>query len=189
MILWTIQPPEIVNMIENTGQFTCDTSLSENYQDFHNAYLWIADEMDKRKIHHPKDVQLPLWAWHTFNWKHKKPDFRGTGLGTPKHQYACIEFEIPDDQVLLSDHNHWHFVLNNSWFDDSTNEEEFDKLHNWFDSLKPTERETLKQDSWQKIFDVTPVHTNWLQTGRYVQATFWTLKKDMIRDIKYFTAK
>ena len=141
MRLWTIQPPEIVDIIENTGKFTCDTALSENYQDFHDAYLWLVKEMDKRNICHPQELQLPLWAWHTFNWKHKKPDFRCMGLGTPGQQYVCIEFEIPDNQVLLSDHGHWHFVLNHAWFDDSTCEEELDKLWEWFETLEPLKKE------------------------------------------------
>lgn len=189
MRLWTIQPPKIVNIIENTGKFTCDTALSENYQDFHDAYLWLVNEMDKRNIYHPQDLQLPLWAWHTFNWKYKKPDFRCMGLGISGQQYVCIEFEIPDDQVLLSDHGHWHFVLNHAWFNDSVCEEEFDKLWEWFETLEPLKKEELTRESWQKIFDIRPVHTDWLQTGRYIQATFWELKKDMVRDVKYFTAR
>lgn len=189
MKLWTVQPPEVITIVENSGKFACDTALSENYDDFHDAYLWLVQEMDKRDIYHPPNIQLPLWAWHTMDWKHKKPDFRCAGLGAPKKQYVCIEFEIPDDQVLLSDHNHWHFVLNDSWFDNSTCEKEFDEIHEWYDSLDAKTKEELKKKSWQKIFDVKPVYTDWLQTGRYIQATFWELRKEMITDVKYFVAK
>lgn len=189
MRLWTIQPPEAIDIIEKTGKFACDTTLSENYQDFHDAYLWLVGEMDKRKIHHPENLQLPLWAWHTFNWKHKKPDFRRAGLGASGEKNVCIEFEIPDSQVLLSDFYNWHFVLNNSWLDDSICEEEFDKMHEWYDSLNPQKRETIKKKSWQKIFDTTPVCTEWRENGCYIQATFWELRKDMIRDVRYFVAR
>ena len=41
---------------------------------------------------------------------------------------------------------------------------------------------------WQKIFDVEPEKSDWGAKGAYVQATFWELRADMVRDIKYFTA-
>ena len=72
MKLWTVQPVEAINIIEKTGAFTCDETKSD--KDFRKAYEWIAKEMDKRQITHPKDLTLPLWAWHTRDWKHKKPD-------------------------------------------------------------------------------------------------------------------
>lgn len=84
MRLWTIQPVEVVNILERDGVFTCNPEKSEYYNDFHDAYLWIAAEMDKRNIQHPDGLKLPLWAWHTRDWKHKKPDLRTTGLGTPE---------------------------------------------------------------------------------------------------------
>lgn len=189
MRLWTIQPPEIVDIIQQTGQFTCDTNLSTNYTDFHNPYLWLVQEMDKRQIPHPDNVTLPLWAWHTFDKKHKKPDFRQKCLGNRGVRYACIELEIPANEVLLSDFDAWHFVLNNAWYDDSTNEDEWETMHDWFDSLPADERQKLTIESWQKIFDTTYRGNSWNANGRYVQATFWVLRKDMIRNIKYFIAK
>ena len=58
--------------------------------------------MDKRQITHPKDLTLPLWAWHTRDWKHKKPDLRNIGLGTPGEKSVCIEFEIDDKVCFIS---------------------------------------------------------------------------------------
>ena len=83
MRLWTIQPVEVVNILERDGVFTCDPEKSEYYNAFYDAYLWIAAEMDKRNIPHPDGIKLPLWAWHTRDWKHKKPDLRTTGLQIP----------------------------------------------------------------------------------------------------------
>lgn len=113
MKLWTVQPVEAINIIEKTGAFTCDETKSD--KDFRKAYEWIAKEMDKRQITHPKDLTLPLWAWHTRDWKHKKPDLRNIGLGTPGEKSVCIEFEIDDLQVLLSDFFAWPFCFK-WWF-------------------------------------------------------------------------
>lgn len=81
MKLWTVQPQEVISIIEKTGEFICDETKSD--KDFRKAYEWIAKEMDKRHIVHPEGLVLPLWAWHTRDWKHKKPDLRNIGLGTP----------------------------------------------------------------------------------------------------------
>ena len=189
MRLWTIQPVCVVDTLNSEGVFRCNTNLSENYKDFHDAYLWLANEMDKRNILHPKDLKLPLWAWHTRNWEHKKPDFRTSGLGCRGERYACIEFEIPDNDVLLSDYENWHYVLNKCWLDNSKNEDDWDRLHEWFDRLPYNRQEKLMVESWQKIFDVTPYHDDWISRGAYIQATFWELRKDMVRNVKYFTAK
>ena len=189
MVLWTIQPVEVVEILRTEGVFRCDETKSEWYEDFRDAYTWLVGEMDKRNILHPEDLVLPLWAWHTRDWKHKKPDFRTIGLGAPGERYACIEFEIPDELVLLSDYNNWHYVLNKSWFDDSKNEEEWDNLHDWYNLLPYDEQKDLMIKSWQKIFDVTPQKTAWDTKGQYVQATFWELRNDMVREIRYFTAR
>lgn len=59
MRLWTIQPVEVVNILERDGVFTCDPEKSEYYNAFYDAYLWIAAEMDKRNIPHPDGIKLP----------------------------------------------------------------------------------------------------------------------------------
>lgn len=189
MRLWTIQPPEVIKIIEENGEFTCDTALSENYEDFHDAYLWLIKQMDKRGIEHPKVLTLPLWAWHTFDKKHMQPNLECGQLGVPNEKYVCIEFEIPDNQVLLSDYNAWHYVLNRSWYDDSTNEEEWENMHAWFDSLNGKKKEELRKKSWQKIFNLEFRDSNWDSNGHYIQATFWVLKKSMIKNVTYFTEK
>jgi hypothetical protein len=184
MILWTIQPPEVVKILEEFGNFACDANLSENFEFFHDAYLWIAGEMDKRNIPHPNNLSLPLWAWHTRNYKHKKPDFRTIGLGNTGERYACIEFEIPDELVLLSDFDSWHYVLNKIWIDNSKDEEEFEKLDKWYENLENSVKEKVMIDSWQNIFDITPRTGKYDANGSFVQATFWKLDKDMISSMK-----
>ena len=89
----------------------------------------------------------------------------------------------------MSDFNAWHYVLNRSWYDDSTNEEEWENMHAWFDSLNGEKKEELRKKSWQKIFNVEFRNSNWDSNGHYIQATFWVLKKSMIKNVTYFTEK
>ena len=144
MILWTIQPKSTLDIIKEKGVFTCDTNKSEWYNssnEFHRAYDWLVKEMDNKGIYHPKGLQLPLWAWHTIEYKHQKPDYYEMGFGEEGDELVCIEFEIPDNEVLLSDFDNWSLMVNN---------------------------------------DIRIA-------GSYIQATFWQLKKEMIRKVEYFT--
>lgn len=189
MRLYTVQPLEVLDILQSKGCFSCDSSLSEGgkCKEFRRAYNWIGTEMDKRKISHPERIELPLWAWHTRDWKRNADiSYNNYELGNTGEKYACIEFEIPDDQVLLSDYNAWHNVLNNTWYEDSTNEEEFEAMQTWFDSQDDETRRKLTVESWQKVFDVSPLKSNWLHRGRYIQATFWELRSDMIHNVKTF---
>ena len=73
----------------------------------------------------PDGVNYPIWAWHTVDWKHQKPDLAKTEFRKKGNQ-VCIELEMPEDKVLLSDEEMWHFVLNDYFIGDSENEEDFD---------------------------------------------------------------
>ena len=36
-----------------------------------------------------------------------------------------------------------------------------------------------------RVFDVTQLETDWMKRDSWVQATFWILTKDMIRDVRF----
>ncbi len=188
MKVWTVQPVSVWEQFERDGIFRCDENKSENGEDFKRAYAWMIEQMDK-KMPHPEKCTLPMWAWYRYDWKNKKPDLRKSGFATPKEKSVCIELDIPEEEVLLSDFNAWHYVLNYSWFDDSQNEEEWEKLHEWFDGLSGEEREKLRIESWQKIFNIEPFENDWYSRGGYVQAVFWEIKKEYVKKVQHFTAR
>lgn len=188
MRVWTMQPIEVWEQFERDGVFHCDENLSENGEDFKDSYAWMIEQMDKR-MEHPDGVVLPMWAWYRYDWKNKKPDLRQTGFGYKGEKTVCIELEIPESELLLSDFNAWHFVLNHSWYDDSTNEEEWDQLHDWYDKLPGDVRHQLCLESWQKIFNIEPMKSEWANNGAYVQATFWELKREYVKKVQFFTAR
>ena len=188
MRVFTVQPLEVLEIIKQQGYFTCTKEKSENYKDFYDAYNWLVKEMIKRKIYPVEKDTLPLWCWYKYDGKNKL-DLRHSGLGIPKEKQVCLELEVSENQILLSDYGAWHFVLNNAWYDNSTNEREFDKLHDWFDKLPYKEQNELRIKSWQKIFDITPVRNEWSSKGYYVQGTFWVITKSMIVKTKEFIAR
>ena len=141
--------------------------------------------MDNRNIPHPEKIDLPLWAWYRFDGKNEIPPLTDVFYKND-YECVCIEFEIPDSQVLLSDFDNWHGVLNQWWLDNSKSEKEWIKMNEWFDTLSFDEQEKIMNESWEKIFDITPIKDEWCSNGQYVQATFWKLEKSMIKNVKYF---
>ena len=192
MRLWTVQPAEVWEILKEQGYFICEPEKSDYLSTewgFKKSYDWLVNQMDMRIGKRPKGVSYPIWAWHTRDWQHKKPDLRNIGLGNKGEKSVCIEIEIPDNEVLLHDYDAWHYVLNNWWYDGSFSERDWEKKHNWFDKLSNEEKEILTKKSWERIFDVSPFKNDWFQKGRYIQATFWVLYLKDVKNVRYFIAR
>lgn len=187
MILWTMQPIEVWNIVQETGVFRCDPALCSMPEPvFAEKYEWLIRHMEERIGPRPEGVTYPIWAWHTQNRKHEKPDLRRErwDYGTGNEQYVCIEIEVPDNQVLLSDFDDWCIILNNGLL--TASQEEYDRLDAYCDGLKPADQIAFKHANWVRVFDVSPVANSWEQRGEWVQANFWELQKDMIRSVRFF---
>ncbi len=187
MILWTIQPRVVWNLIQQTGVYRCDPILcSMPEQQFTEKYRWLIDQMSRRIGPPPEGVAYPVWAWHTQNRKHKKPDLRSERWcnGPGGEHYVCIELEVPDDQVVLSDFDSWCTILNNGLLDDS--KEESEQLNASFEAMNPVAQKVFKYRNWERVFDVSPLDNEWIRRGKWIQGTFWELRKDMIRNAWFF---
>ena len=191
MRVWTIQPLVLYNRLKEERILHCDLNLSDYKEEgqFVSAYDWMSDQMKKRIGQLPEGVRYPFWAWHTLNWENKKPDLRKTEFRSYSEASVCLELEIPENQVLLSDEENWHFVLNNWFFSDSDNEEDYNKDEGWFDALPQDVQQYEKKKSWEKIFNVAPSETKWHRCGCFIQATFWELRLEQIVAVRYFCWK
>jgi len=143
MKLFTIQDEAAFDCLQNTGVLRCNPELSDLVQEceFGRAYDWIADEMRKRIDEPPAGVKYPFWAWHSLYGKPAKPDLRRTEFNNYCGEHYIIEYEIPNNQVLLSDEGNWHFVLND-WFlpSDVDNEAIYDAEDKKFETLPQPEQ-------------------------------------------------
>lgn len=186
--LWTIQPVEVYEKILQTGYYKCDGRYTWKY--FREAYRWLCKEMVQKVGKPPKGIKYPVWAWYKYDNKQKKPDLRHAGFATKGERCVCIEIEIPDSEVLLSDYDAWHFVLNNWYFNvDCEDELTWDKDSAWLKTLSAEEKERAIQASWQGIFRIDEHESDWQRRGHWVQATFWVLRKENIKKVQYFTAR
>lgn len=179
MRLWTIQPLEVLEIIKQKGEFVCNPVYPDS--DFKRAYYWLVKQMDSRGIEHPYGLELPIWAWYKTDWENKKPDLEQEDFSDSREDLVCIELEIDDKDVLLSDFYAWHYVLNDSFLDSSHNEKEWDLQYEWYDALAPEKRQGVKEESWNDIFNITPTQNEWVARGREVQAVFWKITKEMIK--------
>lgn len=182
MILWSIQPIKVYEQIQKNGRYLVDSRLSDNFKDFKDSYSWLKEQMSIKGIKNKNNNEI-IWAWHTYNGKHEMSDMKDIRNMFSGDNEVILEIDIPDEEVVLSDYNTWHFVLNNSWIDDSTCEEEWEKNRSWYESLSFEEREHLKKESWQKVFDVEPFISEWVIKGMYVQASFFELKSENIKQV------
>lgn len=191
MRLWTIQPKELYLEVLNKGYAICNESLAPDLIDnsFRKPYNYIVKLMERQGIKRPNGVKYPIWAWHTYDGRHHKPDLRHSAFGRRGDKMLCIELEVPDNEVLLTDYDAWHFVLNDSYLDTSLNEEEYDRQHDWFDGLPYDKREKVKVNSWQRIMRIDKFKNEWTARGFYVQATFFVLKNEYIIKAQEFTCR
>ena len=192
MRLWTIQPKELYLELMNKGYITCNPELAPDLIDgsFVDAYTYMVSLMESSGIKKPDTVDFPLWAWYKYDWKHKKPDLRQSCFGRHGDKMLCIEIEVPDNEVLLTDFNAWHSVLNRGYLDNSLSEEEFDAEQEWFDNLPSWEiKEAEMIKSWERIKNIDEFENNWLHRGRFVQATFFILKRENIVRVQEFTCR
>ena len=195
MIVWTIQPLAVLDIIEKTGVFRCDTSKSSYAQDpdWTPHFKWMVSKMDERDIHHPEGVEFPVWAWYRIGWDHPKPDLRKPIYGYEGEMLCRIELEIPDNEVLLSDFEDWYLVCHYECVIHAEDDEEYARIEEWYKGLPVSEEgvkiyDEITEISWDLIFDID-YEKNEMLIGRVVQAAFWEIRKDMIRDVKIFRSR
>jgi hypothetical protein len=197
--LWTIQPPEVLSIIEKNGIYFANSDfVSEEYK---YAYNWMMNKMNERIDYKPENKNIvPIWAWYQFeNNKKRKPDLRRSNhLVTGREGYRMLLHKQPNE-VLLSDFLLWHFPLNDFGYipNDKKDEQEFEKelIKNNLEKLPkdqlPKKFNQIIEKSWEKIFDLEYCYEEYADSkkDKRIQATFWYIRKEEIKDIKKFIAR
>lgn len=187
MLLWTIQPYDVYQSILRTGKYQCDFSQC-SMPEFQYHYDWLANQMQKRVGAPPPGVSYPVWAWHTYDGKHRRLDLRKIrwSHGSCGEKLTCLEILVPDKQVLLSDFDAWSIILLNGLISDS--EDEDVRLNEQYEALSQNEQRTMKLSNWERAFDIRDVKNDWVTYGDNIQATFWELRVEQIKNVRCFTA-
>lgn len=113
-------------------------------------YNRLVLQMKKRIGDPPEGVIYPVWAWHTQCSKRHKPDLRSErwANGYDGEKFVCLEIEVPDEQVLLSDFDLWSLILLDSIITET--EEEDHKLTGIYKELTPQKQLEMKYENWNR---------------------------------------
>ncbi len=187
MRVWTIQKPEAYADLIKNGYYRTNSAYIEESKK--RAYDWYAHQLENRICPKPADTDYPVWAWHKKDNLQKKPDFRMSGYAPEGTELVCLELEVPNDLILLSDYDDWTFVLNDLYLHDTVRENDWDIENEMLESLSEDELKRAKEISWEKIFDIRQTYTIKACRGINVQAAFWEIKREYIRNTWFFKAK
>lgn len=202
MIVWTIQAEYVWEMLQRDGILYGPETVDDSIE-WRTAYDWMVEQMERRIGPRPKPGVYPLWAWYQWDGEtRRRPDLR-SALHVPGGTKAVrIEFEIAEDQILLSDFGAWHVPLNYGYLaldeaEDAAFEAEL-AAHSL--AWEPGQHlpdpafhaKTLK--SWERIFDVDQVdpHRWWTEPSKAekdIQGTFWSLSLAQVRKATPFVGR
>jgi len=198
MILWTIQTLSAWEMLQSTG---CLQAIGPSMEEhFRSAYIWMKDQMRQRLGKPPCAGCFPYWAW--FQWhgcNKRRPDLRFSGHLPRSEAGVLIEFHAEESEVLLSDFELWHYVLN-YWYLPHSNKDEarFDAILESLAANTPSEVHASNQvfhadvrNSWNRIFDIHWSRPNIASefAQKQIQATLWRLNRKKVKNYTIFKAR
>lgn len=107
------------------------------WEPFSKPYKWMMSQMKSRIPNYNED-SYPIWVWKRRVNRNEKSLFKKGTRG------VILTLVIPDEQILWSDFDSWHMILNNSPVVDNESE--------WEEYLKDKENYPV-EETWMKIFD------------------------------------
>jgi len=160
-------------------------------EDFLFAYKWMRAQMRKRVGPGPKKG-YPIWTWYQYSDAvHRKPDLRHTSHLPRGTQGVRIELEVPEEQLLLSDFDLWHYTLNNWYLPCS--EADGERFEQWLTDSKPPKaaRRKEKEKSWKRVFDLEFSAPDIAdeRSKKSIQACVWEVTLDQVINVDTFTAR
>lgn len=203
MLLWTIQNADAYENMKKVGVLRANDNYI--FMDFNpTAYHWMANKLEAKCPKPDCKMQYPVWAWYMKDGKRKRRDLRCAGYGKRGEEMVQITIEVPNNQVLLSDFDAFHFVLSDLYL--PTSEEDSLRFESdlkndsftWGDlqlgetdnDLKKTYREKVV-DSWEKIFDLEREDDYVFCDIQHksIQAVMWQVTMEQVLKVEHFKAK
>jgi len=200
LTLWTVQSAGAWAKLKQDGALRADARRILRY--YRGAYDWMSQEMERRLGYRPSKGALPLWAWYQWNGATcRRPDLRCSGYMPRDERCVRIEFDISERFVLLSDFDLWHYVLNYWYLPKSLKDDEAFEAELARHGLSSYKARPLQDqayhgritESWKRIFDL-----DWADRARVIghpraekaiQASLWVLRRDQVKDVRFFRAR
>ncbi|BFH62610.1 DUF3841 domain-containing protein [Paenibacillus azoreducens] len=170
MRYWTIQALESWEEAENSGYL----EGNKDYLMYPEEYKWMIARMSKRLPNY--DGSYPVWVWL------KKPDMRGNNHFEGGGKCVRLTLDLDPEDVLLSDFDDWHCILNNTF--NAVSEDEWDKFY-------AGELQMTKEQSWERIFDLElqrdPIWSG--DAPRVLQGVTGKVTLDKVKKVEHFVAR
>lgn len=131
---WTIQKKEAWEEAQQRGYLIGSEQYVWDY--FLRPYRWMIKQMNRRIGH---DGTFPVWLWL------EEPDLNAGGHGNEGEVLVCLEVEVDDERVLVSDIDAWHCPLNDGFLYLSDEEERL---------FRDGKSQMTQEESWERIFDL-----------------------------------
>ncbi len=180
--LWTVRPENDFFLLEKQSVYRTNENLVPSHR--LEPYYWIAEEL-RKKVPPPTGVGLPVWAWYRAHGLNQmKPDLRRKGHLQHGERGVRIEFNAPEDLVLLSSFDSWHAVLNNHCL--ALDDSEYDYYQNLEQTCPKDIFEKIKKESWLKIFNLDLLEN---PDTYEIQAILWELKIEWVNKVDFFIAR
>lgn len=187
MQLWTVQPLTALDELKTQGVYRCQKEKSFNLSkpgSLDQPYQWLMARMREKIGGPPEGVSYPVWAWHTWEFLHQAPDPNSAAFLRRTEDKAMMTLDVPQDQAVLTDFDAWQLVLQHMYVADAREAAELDRLEEQLETLDENQLEKAIRDSWEHVFLIDRVDTDVLTRGKYIQATFWEIRPEYIRDIR-----
>lgn len=192
MRVWTIQQYGAWETFQATGVLRANPAFIDS--DFVPAYRWLVQQMAQRVGPPPHGVTFPVWVWVQCEDRQRaRPDLRQAGHLLRGQQGVRLECDMPEHGVLLSDFDHWHYVLNN-WYlpRNDADEQQFTERCPSTGPVSPV-CQAAKQASWERIFDIEwpgpdgdyPVY----REAKSIQGVVWEIQREQVRAVQSFIAR
>ena len=181
MKIWTIQKREILNKLMSDAKI--QRHLSNICPDILEDYQWMIQKMVESGIVIQEKI-TPFWAWHSYaGLSNPKPDLLDEGHHPKGTKCVCLELNIPDDLVLISQFEMWVWIMNK-----------------WYVSENAIERDAVEKSgftkpqlhqSWNRIFNLDFGSDEFWnpKSSRAIQAVFPYLDANWIQEVESFTAQ
>jgi len=196
MRIWSIQSEKAWDYLNHHG--TLKANAAHRSGEWPHAYDWMYDQLIQRIGPPAHNDIVPLWGWYQWAGENlRRPDLRSLRHHWgPNGDYIMIECEIPDNEILLSDHDAWHVPLGNSYLAfNEAEDNQFDKKlkqAGWkYGQPRPQSLLPEIHKSWERIFDLEALSGEYwgLMKDKSIQASFWDIRLDQVKSAKLFTSK
>ena len=168
--------------------------ISDKYYKIMSAYHWMSAKLAEKTCCY--EYIYPRWVWRKYDgikgWRTLKQVKESIEVAG---EYVVLNLNIPEDRLLLSQFDEWHYVLN-GWYlavddDDYEKHEEWKEKNNlpWdvFSVPKNLEKKQCTKTarkkiikSWERIFKFS------LDEEDYIQGVCWFLKKEDVKSVYSF---